>query len=101
MRTRKMLHEKLCEILGSSNVYFRGPSSGLIYPCIKYDLEGKDPNYADNKPYISPKRWSLIIIDEDPDSDIPDKLVEELTYCKFDRSYISDGLNHYALTVYF
>lgn len=99
MKTRNSLHEELCNILGSRNVYFRAPSSGMKYPCIKYDLVGVNTSFADNKKYIRSRRWSLIVMDENPDSEIPDNLQESLLYCKFDRSYEKDGLNHFVLTL--
>lgn len=99
-RTRLELHEILCGILGSDYVYYRQPSSGLQYPCIKYELAGKDPRYADNQPYINPKRWTLTVIDEDPDSDIPERL-EKIHYCEFDRQYQADNLNHFVYTLYY
>lgn len=100
MRTRLELHNKLCEILGTDHVYFRKPSKGMKYPCMIYDLEGIDPMYADNISYIEPKRWSVIVIDGNPDSKIPGKL-GKLPYCRFDRSYQSDGLNHFVYTLYY
>lgn len=99
-RTRHDLHEILCGILESRNVYFRQPSKGMSYPCIKYDLTDKDSDYADNIPYIKRKRWTITIIDENPDSLICERL-EELPYCNFDRPYQSDGLNHFIYTLYF
>lgn len=99
MRTRLQLHEKLCDILGSRNVYFRPPAKGMKYPCIIYDLEGYDPRYADNIPYTDPKRWSLTVIDQNPDSEIPYKLLQ-LSYCHLDRPYQADGLNHFVFTLY-
>ena len=53
-------------------VYFQPPSSvKLVYPCIVYALDGVDANHADNKPYMSAKRYKVTIIDKDPDSEIP------------------------------
>lgn len=101
MRTRLDLHEQLCKIPGAVQVYFRPPSSGMVYPCIIYNLEGDMDYFADNIPYINPKRWSVIVIDENPDSEIPNRLKEQLPYCVFDRTYETDGLNHFVFTLYF
>lgn len=102
MRTRRLqLHECLCNVLGSRNVYFRPPSNGIKYPCIIYDLEGDTTFPADNiSAYLKRNRWSVIVVDENPDSEIPDRL-QEVKYCRFDRPYISDGLNHFVHTLYF
>lgn len=99
-QTRVELHEILCDILGSRNVYFRPPSIGMKYPCIKYNLESGNARYADDKKYINKNRWSIIVIDEDPDSEIPSK-IQELRYCSFDRTYEADGLNHFVHTLYY
>lgn len=99
-RTRLELSKLLREILGSDNVYFRQPSSNMHYPCIKYDLVDKEIRFADDIVYMKSRRWTVIVIDEDPDSEIPERL-ETLPYCTFDRSYQSDGLNHFVYNLYF
>lgn len=100
MRTRFELHEKLCDILGSRYVYYRKPSRGIKYPCIIYDLEGEDARYADDTAYIIPRRWNITIIDQNPDSEIGNRL-RDLRYCRFDRSYEASGMNHFVYTLYF
>lgn len=99
--TRLKLHNKLCEILGTSNVYYRAPSSGMKYPCIKYEFSGNRTFHADNAKYLGKKRWTLTVIDQDPDSEIPKSIEENLAYSTFDRTYESDGLNHFVLNVYY
>lgn len=103
MRTkREYLHERLCSILGSRNCYFQSPTGlKMKYPCIKYDLNDENTKYADDIIYSKYYRWNLTVIDYDPESDIPDKLEESLSYCSFDRSYFADGLAHFVLTLYF
>lgn len=100
MRTRTDLHEKLCDILGTGYVYYRKPSKGVKYPCIIYDLDGESPMFADDILYVTPKRWAITIVDQNPDSEIPDRL-RRLRYCRFDRSYNANGLNHFVYTLYF
>lgn len=99
-RKRLELHEKLCDILGSRNCYFRPPTGlNLKYPCILYDHTNNMEDYADNHMYRNRKRYSVTIVDEDPDSEIPDRL-QELSYCSSDRNYISENLNHFVYTLY-
>jgi hypothetical protein len=100
-RTRLDLHEELCNILGSRNVYFRPPSKGMKYPCIIYNRDGEKYFPADNKNYIKRNRWTITIVDEDPDSEIGDRMKENLAYCTFDRSYVADDLNHFVYTLYY
>ena len=102
MASRLNLHEELCEILGSKNVYYKPPASlRMQYPCIKYSLSGIDLRRADNKNYNARNRYEVIVIDHDPDSDIHMKLLEHFEMCSFDRNYPSDQLNHNVLTLYY
>ena len=97
---RLQLHEKLKELLGSDNVYFQPPPSLILkFPCIVYSLQSYNNKYADNGIYNTRKRYKVTVIDEDPDSDIPDKL-NEFTMSYFDRWYAADGLNHYVFNLY-
>lgn len=100
-RSRSDLHDRLIDILGSRNVYFQPPMSMKIkYPAIVYKRDGLDVKRADNISYQDKKRYSVTVIDEDPDSEIPDKVLT-LLYSSFDRHYAIDGLNHDVYTVYF
>lgn len=101
MDKRIELHYKLVEILGSNNVYFQPPSSvKLSYPCIVYKRSSQKEHRAGNILYQMQKRYSITVIDKDPDSKIPDKIMN-LPYCEFDTHYTTDGLNHDVYTVYY
>ena len=100
-RTREALQALLEELLGSRNVYFQPPESvKLKYPCIVYERSDIRTVRADNLPYLKHKRYTVTYIDEDPDSKIPDKLLE-LERCGFDRHLTSDNLNHDVFTLYY
>ena len=100
MNTRLELHKELCEILGSSNVYFQPPENlKLKYPCIVYHRSSGDTKYADNKPYTFRTRYMVTVIDPDPDSKIYEK-VAMLPLCYYDRYYAADNLNHDVLNIY-
>lgn len=102
MANRLELHEELCNILGSRYAYFQPPASkSMNYPCIKYSLSGIDINRADDMNYTSSKQYMLIVMDRNPDSEIPDKLIEHFRMCSFDRSYTAENLNHFVLTLYY
>lgn len=76
------------------NVYFQPPPNlKLKYPCIVYQRDYAETDFADNNPYQITKRYQLTIIDEDPDSVIPDK-VALLPMCTFQRFFVADNLNH-------
>jgi hypothetical protein len=101
MVRRLKLHEVLCELLGTRNVYFQPPASlKLIYPCIVYERDYNDVKYADDNPYNHAKRYKVTIIDEDPDSPIPDK-VAMLPTSSFATAYKANGLNHDVYQLYF
>jgi len=83
------------------NVYFQAPKDGsLLYPCIKYTLDGIAPQHANNNPYIIKKSYSITIIDKDPSSGIVDK-VALLSSAKFNTKYEAESLNHFVFTLYF
>lgn len=98
---RLMLHDILCELLGSSEVYFQPPTSTKMrYPAIVYSLNNIDSDFADDKPYVINRQYAVTLIDKNPDNDFIDKLAA-LPSCKFVRHYTKDNLNHYLYTLYF
>lgn len=100
-KPRTELGQILRDILGSDNVYFQAPESmKLRYPCIMYELNSGDTQFADNLPYIYTKRYQVTVIDQNPDSEIPDK-VAQLPACTFSRYFRADNLNHYVFNLYF
>lgn len=102
MKNRRIqLHEVLCNILGARNVYFQPPESiRMNYPAVVYSLDNIENTYANGGVYLSARRYSVTVIDDDPDSSIAEKF-SELPLCRFNRCYISDNLNHYVFELYF
>lgn len=101
MDKRLELHEMLCEILGSRNVYFQPPSSLMMhYPAIKYSRQDIENTSADNVIYKQDHVYQIIVIDYDPDSEIVDK-ISRIPRIKFDRHYAADNLNHDVFTLYY
>lgn len=101
LRTRLELHDILKSIPGVKKAYYSPPASIFMeYPCIRYELSGIPIQRADNIPYFGCKRYTITVIDEDPDTVIPEYVLQ-LPYCSFDRSYVADGLNHFVFTLYF
>lgn len=101
MASRLDLHEELCEILGSRNVYFQPPESmRLTYPCIVYSKTGVTKFNANNRIYKTDDQYQVITIDHDPDSDIYSRILSRFPMCRFDRSYTADNLNHNVLTLH-
>ena len=101
MASRLELHEELCELLGTRNVYFQPPSSvKMKYPAIVYSLDALETKHANDSIYSMNTRYSLTYIDEDPES-VKVQEILKLPYCRFNRFYISDNLNHYNYTIYY
>lgn len=99
--SRLKLHAKICEIIGSKNVYFQPPESFKIeYPCVIYSLSSVSPFHANNTKYSTFDEYQIIYITKDPDTAIRNKILNYLRYCRFDRYYSSDNLHHFVFTLY-
>lgn len=96
------LHDLLRENKYPENVYYQAPSTVMMdYPCIRYNRSDIRTQYADNKAYIQKDQYTLIVIDPDPDSQIPEILLDHFPLISFDRQYPADNLNHFVLTLYY
>lgn len=100
MDRRLELHDRL--LAHCPNVYFQPPESiKLVYPCILYELSDVYTNYGNDRLYQHMKRYSVTVIDRDPDSSIYMDIMLNEQYCNFDRHYTGDGLNHWVLTLFY
>lgn len=94
MTDREDLHDILVEILGSSNVYFNPPEGLKIkYPAIVYHRNKISHKCADDVSYIKTVSYTVTVIDDDPDSEIVDKMSEYFN-CEHSTNFTSDGMNH-------
>lgn len=81
--------------------YFQKPGkNGLEYPCTVYNRDRSQVKFADNRKFFLKKRWTVTVMDRNPDSDIPD-LIETLPWSELDRSFVADGVNHWVFTLHF
>lgn len=100
-KPREELQELFEQLLGSRNVYFQPPESLMLqYPCVVYERSNYRMDFADNAPYLDRKCYKVTVIDEDPESEIPDK-VARLPYCGFSSHFATDGLNHDVYNLFF
>ena len=83
----------------SNNVYFQAPSS-MNYPAIVYEASPISTVFADNNPYIKRLRYTITVIDANPDSLIPE-FVSDLPTCSADRNFVSDKLHHFVYAIYY
>ena len=95
------MQDLLETLLGSRNVYFQPPASvQMQYPCIVYTLADIDTKRADNMVYAKKNGYALTVIDQDPDSLIPDKILD-LKMSSFVRKFTQDMLNHTVFNIYY
>lgn len=101
MGRRLELHELLCETLGSRNVYFQPPATiSMSYPAIVYKRSDIQNTAADNFPYMQTTAYEVTVIDRNPDSAIVEA-VSRLPYCRFNRHFNSENLNHDVFVIYY
>lgn len=101
MGSRLELDTLLRSILGSDNIYFQPPESiSLKYPCIIYNRDYIKTEFANNSPYTLGLRYSVTVIDKNPDSVIPNNIAA-LPKCTFERHFTADNLNHDVFNLYF
>lgn len=99
MNDRLILQTVLENIMQSRNVYYQPPNNfKMNYPAIKYSLNMLGSKNANNEKYFRTKEYVLTIMDKNPDSNIPMKLLK-LPYTTFDRQYVVDGLYHTIITL--
>lgn len=88
-------------IINNNNVYFQPPENlKMSFPCIIYEYARDDIQYADNLKYLINRRYTVTLVDKDPDSELAEKL-NELDFCTPDRQYAANGLNHFVFTIYY
>ena len=101
--TRRLaLHAKLCELLGSKNVYFQPPESvRMKYPAIRYNLTPGETRYADNGVYNHQRRYEVTVIEKNPDIPWDERMLNAFEYCSFERMYAAENLNHWQFSLYY
>lgn len=100
-QSRLLLHDVLKEVLGTDLVYFQ-PSENveMQYPCIVYKRDLANTEFADNGPYRHHLRYLVTYIDRNPDNIVTDK-IKNLPYCRFERFFTADNLNHDVFNLHF
>lgn len=102
MARRLQLHEKLCEILGTRNVYFQPPASvKLKYDAIVYKVSDRNDLKADDMRYRNYTAYEVTFIHRDPDSELPEELFSNFKYITHRNSFPADNLHHDVFTIYY
>lgn len=102
MSQRRVELQRMLEgLLGTRNVYFQPPTGmKLQYPCIVYHLDTANDVHASDRIYRRLYRYSLTYITKNPEDPMRDT-IDNLQYCRFDRFFASDNLNHFVYTIYY
>ena len=102
MGRRLNLHEEFCEILRTRNVYNDPPESvRMNYDAIRYKLAGKNIERANDGIYRIVNMYDGVVISEDPDCEVADKILVHFPMCSFGRPYVVDNLYHFPFTLYY
>jgi hypothetical protein len=72
----------------------------MQYPCIVYQRYIAKTQFADGIPYIYDHRYQITVIDQNPDSEIPDKIAA-LPRCLHNRFFVAGNLNHDVFNIYY
>ena len=101
------LHNILCSILGcpiegdECRCYFQPPENvKMKYPAIVYRLDDIESSFANDGVYLSNRRYSITLMDQNPDSELVAKIAE-LPMCKFNRHFEKDNLNHDVFLLFY
>lgn len=101
MATREKLHEILCELLESRNVYYDPPATvKMQYDAIRYSKKKPDVRFANDKRYKNLNCYEIIVIARKPDHPVIEKILD-LPYSSYDRHYPADNLHHDVITLYY
>lgn len=101
-RKRTELHQKLETILNSNHVYFQPPESvKMVYPAIVYNLSDFSLRPADDRNYVTNKRYTVTYIHRDPDSTLNEPMFDTFRMCSFERRFVNDNLYHDVYSIYY
>lgn len=96
MKRRIELHNELCGFLGPTNVYFQPPESmKLSYPCFVYSRNADFARRANNRLYLYEHNYQLTYITDDPETDMPLRLLRKFPKCRQGQPFVSDNLYHF------
>lgn len=100
---RIRLHTVLKNILGSSSVYYQSPGKQLMtYPAIIYKDDFDSIRRADNRIYNKHYGYQIILIQDDPDSDLKDIILDNFTHIRQSgKRTVIDNLYHDYFILYY
>lgn len=101
-RSLTELQARYADIPGVTAAYYQDPGdSSMVEPYIMIERTApSDVSHADNVLYNLYKQYTVTVVVRDPRSEIPD-LVEALPFTRLDRKFRTNGLHHFAFSVFF
>ena len=103
MKTRNDFHQELVKALGTPYVYYQPPEGLIMHKGnrIIYSREEIDFSQADNKKYIGHSKYSVTLVSKNPDWTLVEDILHMFQYCRHDRHYVADNLNHDVYIIYY
>ena len=102
MRDRLELHEELCGLLGSRNVYFQpSTNTSIKYPGIVYKLSKVDSKFADNKRYTKMGVYTITHMYREYKNRLLDEFLDHFAFIDLADKFDNDGLHHDVYKLYF
>lgn len=87
---------------GSLAILFQPPENvKLRYPCVIYEYDSDYFRHADDRGYLSRQRYDVLVIDRDPDTELPAMIVNHFAYCSHNSRYAADNLIHDSISLYY
>lgn len=102
MAQRLDLQAELESLMGAcATVKFQPPPGyQLTYPACVYEQSNGRTIFASNMPYTFTKKYTVTIIDRNPDTNYVEMMAMHFPMCTMDRTFQTSGLNHYVFTLY-
>lgn len=99
---QEQIQSLLKELVGDGwAVYFQPPGQEkMTYPCVRYQRDDMNTQFADNVPYRLRTRYSVTLMSRSPNTDVLKKLAQ-LPMSTYERFFVADNINHDVFNIYF
>lgn len=93
---------KAFELGEKENIYYQPPPKfKMEYPCIVYTMEMPKQNNANNYNYLLTNKYRVTVIDRNPDTELPYRILRLFSYVRILDRAIIDNLNHVYMEIYY
>lgn len=101
-KSRLRFHEDLNALFTSPKpgLYFNPPSNVRItYPAVVYSFRGTNDMFGDGIRYLQYLIFDVVVITNDPDSELPFLVLNGFHYSRMGIPYVKDNLYHIPITI--